>query len=112
MIETATQWWRGLRVFAGWLAIEPLLPGATLFALLLWLTLRYVRGGFLDVRQYAFAPNAGKWSLAAFEQRNWWSCTCDGAACRCFAGIARGWRRCCVKLLDLAAARLDPALIA
>jgi hypothetical protein len=109
MIETTTRWWRGLREFAP-LFMAPLWPGVTLFALLLWLSLRYVREGFGDVRQYAFAPAAGTGSLRSFAHRNWWSCTCDSAACRCLAGIARAARRCCVKLLDLTAVRLAPAL--
>jgi len=110
MIETTAQWGRGLREFAP-LFVAPLFPGVTLLALLLWLSLRYVREGFRDVRQYAFAPIAATASLRGFAQRNWWSCTCASiAACRCMAAVAQGLRRCCVKLLDLTAVQRAPAL--
>jgi hypothetical protein len=99
-MDTARRWWRRWRVVATWLVVDQALPGATLFALLLWLSYQYVRGGFGDVRQHAFAPDAGRWSLATPVRKNWWNCTCAGiGACVCLAAIARGMRRCCVKLL-------------
>jgi hypothetical protein len=99
MMETATHWWHDLRGFAPWLLAEGMLPGATLFALLLLLSQRFVRAGFGDIRQHAFAPDAGKWYLATPVERNWWSCTCVSGACACVAAIARGLRRCCEKVL-------------
>jgi hypothetical protein len=100
MMETATYWWRGLRGFVPWIITEGMLPGATLFALLLLLSQRFVRAGFGDIRQHAFAPDAGKWSLATPLKRNWWSCTCASIeSCACAAAIASGLRRCCEKVL-------------
>lgn len=96
-METAVQWWRGLREVAPWFVVEALPPGATLFALLLWLSHRFVSEGFAQVRHYALAPTAGMFSLTTSAKRNWWSCTC-GDACACLSEIARGLRRCCVKL--------------
>jgi hypothetical protein len=88
------------RWIAAWLLLEALLPGAALFGLLLWLSQRFVREGFGDVRHYAFAHGAFNWSATAPVQRNWWSCTCDSIAqCACLPAIARGLRRCCVKSL-------------
>ena len=103
MEATAARWWQALRDFGPWVVIELLLPGATLFALLLLLSRRFVRDGFGDVRQHAFGPGAGRWPVIARERRNWWSCTCAGiAACRCLGGaLGRGVRRCCMKLLEL-----------
>ena len=62
-METAVQWWRGLREVAPWFVVEALLPGATLFALLLWLSHRFVSEGFAQVRHYALAPTVGMFSL-------------------------------------------------
>ena len=45
-----------LRDFAPYFLVEPLLPGGTLVALLLWLSQRFVRDGFGDVRQYPKTP--------------------------------------------------------
>ena len=102
MGETATHWWRASRGFAPWFVLETLVPGAALFALLLLLSLRFVRGGFGEVRQHAWAPTASKGSRPAALQRRWWSCTCVSiAACACLPAIARGLRRCCMKLLTL-----------
>jgi hypothetical protein len=100
MTVTARRWWDRWCVVATWLLVDQVLPGATLFALLLWLSQHYLRDGFGDVRQYAFAANAGKWSLTAPVRRNWWSCTCAIEACRCLAAVAHGLRRCCVKVLQ------------
>ena len=97
MMETATTWWRDSREIAPWFVVDALLPGAALFALLLWLSLRFVRDGFGRVRQHAFAPVGGKLSLTASAQRNWWSCTCAGA-CTCLTAMLRGLRRCCERL--------------
>lgn len=97
MMETATQGWRGLRSFAPWLIAGALPSGAVLFALLLWLSHRFLHEGFGEVRQHAFAPIAGTLSLRASVQRNWWSCTCVSGACACLSAIARGLRRCCEK---------------
>ena len=99
MMEIAEDGWGGLREFAPFL-VEALLPGATLFALLLWLSQRFVGEGFGRVRQYAFAPAAGMLSAKASAQRSWWSCTCAGP-CACLSEIARGLRRCCIKLLSV-----------
>jgi hypothetical protein len=40
------------RDLAPYFLIEPLLPGATALALLLWLSLQFVRSGFSSVRHY------------------------------------------------------------
>ena len=95
-MEALQRRWRGLREFGPWLILEPLLPGATLFALLLWLSQRFVLEGFGSVRQHAFAPDGGKWVMNSPVRKNWWSCTCvSHAGCACLAAIARGLRRCC-----------------
>ena len=103
MIEMAIQGWRNLRGVAAWLFTEPLLPGATLFTLLVWLSWRFLREGFGDVHQYAFAQIAGKASLTASVQRGWWSCTCATLSmCRCLAAVVRRLRNCCAKSIQLA----------
>jgi hypothetical protein len=94
MMETAMTWGREVRGIVPWFVVEALLPGAALFALLLWLSLRFVHEGFGRVRQHAFAPVGGRLSPTASAQRNWWSCTCVGA-CACLTTILRGLRRCC-----------------
>lgn len=91
---TAGKGWIG-----GWLLLEQLLPGATLFALLLWLSYRFLREGFGDVRQYAFAQPAAGPTFARSARRNWWSCTCSPRACACLAALARELRLCCVQSL-------------
>ena len=93
-METPRDQW-----IAAWPMLDALLPGATLFMLLLWLSWRFVQGGFGDVRHYAFAPAGSSGSFAARAPRNWWSCTCRAGACACLAAIARCVRQCCVKLL-------------
>lgn len=98
MMEIPGDWRRGWRHIAPWFVVEALLPGAALFALLLWLSQRFVREGFDQVRQHAFAPTVGMFSPTASVQRDWWSCTCDGA-CACLSTIANALRRCCGKLL-------------
>jgi hypothetical protein len=98
MMETAKRWWRSVPGFTPWFVVHALLPGAALFALLLWLSHRFLNEGFAQVRQYAFLPFASKLSLAASEQRNWWSCTCVGAR-TCLAELTGGLRRCCMKFL-------------
>jgi hypothetical protein len=45
-----------LRDLAPYFLVEPLLPGGTLVALLLWLSQMFVRDGFGGVRQYLHAP--------------------------------------------------------
>lgn len=97
MMETAFEWWRGVREVAPWFVVEALLPGATLFALLLWLSHRFMREGFGAVRQYGYAPVARMASSTPSAHRGWWSCTC--AECACAGAMARGLRRCCEKLL-------------
>lgn len=87
------------RWVVAWPLLEVLLPGATLFTLLLWLSWRLVRVGFGDVRQYAFAQAGRSGTMAAYAPRDWRSCTCSAGACACLAAIARGLRQCCVKLL-------------
>ncbi|MGE5102599.1 MAG: hypothetical protein ACM3SX_21640 [Deltaproteobacteria bacterium] len=100
-MDVSMEWSRGLREVAPWFALQALVPGAALFALLLWLSLRFLRNGFRDVRQHAFVP-VGQWTATSGVKRNLWSCTCGSlAACACTAAIARGLRRCCVKLLQL-----------
>jgi len=102
MTEAAKQSWNRWRIVLIWVLVEQVLPGATLFVLLLWLSQRYLREGFRDVRQSAFAPDTGKVWLAAPVRRNWWSCTCGAiGACRCVGAIACGLRQCCVKVLQL-----------
>ncbi len=98
-MEIAADWWRSLRELAPWFVVEALLPGTALFALLLWLSQRFVREGFGQVRQYAFPATAGMLFANASVQRNWWSCTCVDI-CSCLSKIARGLRRCCAKLLS------------
>jgi hypothetical protein len=98
-METARQLWRDPRAFAVWFVVEALLPGAALFALVVWLSQRFVREGFGQVRQHAFAPHVGKWSLTASMPRRWWSCTCDRTGgCTCLAAIVRGLCRGCMSL--------------
>ena len=83
---------------AAWPLLDALLPGATLFMLLLWLSWRFVHGGFGGVRHHAFAAVGRSGSFAARAPTNWWSCTCRAGACACLAAIARGLRQ-CLKLL-------------
>ena len=93
MMEIAMRWER-VRGIMPWFVAEALLPGAALFALLLWLSLRFVHGGFGRVRQHAFAPVGGKLAATAAAPRSWWSCTCVGV-CACLPAMLRGLRRCC-----------------
>ena len=97
-MEIVGGWWRSLQAVGPWLLVEALLPGATLFALLSWLSLRFARDGFGQIRQYAFAPVAATLSPNASVQRDWWSCKCTDA-CACLSEIAHGLGRCCMKLL-------------
>ncbi len=84
-----------------WFGVELLIPGAALFALLTWLSLRYLREGFADVRQYALAPDGGKWVLSATLKRNWWNCRCASVAtCECLSTVARGLGRGCRALIS------------
>ena len=54
-----------LRNFGPYLAIELLLPGGTLVALLLWLSRRFLRNGLRDIRQYRFAPLSARVAINA-----------------------------------------------
>lgn len=101
-MEKWTKGWRGWGELAPWFAMEALLPGAALFALLLWLSQRFVREGFREMRQYAFAP-VGQWTMASTVKKNWWSCTCKsvGSCHRIADTAARAVRRCCMKFLRL-----------
>lgn len=100
MMEAARWGWNRWGMVPTWLLVDQVIPGAVLFVLLLWLSQRYLRKGFEDVRQYANAPAAGKWSLAAPVRKNWWSCTCAAVGgCRCMGAIAHGLLRCCKKAL-------------
>jgi hypothetical protein len=106
-MHMATPWWRALRDLGPWFLVQALLPGATLFALLLWLSYRFVAEGFGEIRQYSLGPADGT-SRTSSERRNWWSCTCVSVkGCRCLAAMERGLRRCCAKLL-----KLPPVLLA
>ena len=49
--------------------IQALLPGATLVALLLWLTAKFLRVGFDDVRQYANTPPRAPKHVSAARRR-------------------------------------------
>ena len=49
---------RTLRDFAPYVLIEPLLPGGTVVALLLWLSQAFLGGGLARVRQYLHAPRS------------------------------------------------------
>ena len=99
MLEGTIRWWQRSGEVSAWFVMQALLPGAALFVLLVWLSQRFLREGFADVRQFGFAAAAGTPSGRARVQRNWWSCTCaSAAACRCGEAIVSGLRRCCVKL--------------
>ncbi|MFO1309347.1 MAG: hypothetical protein U1F64_13045 [Burkholderiales bacterium] len=95
MSEAAGRAWRRMRPFVPSLLVEPVLPGATLFALLLWLSQLFVREGFGRVRQFALAPSAGP-SVVAVAERN------DGRRCpraglrigACLSVTLHGLRRC------------------
>ncbi|HEX4883518.1 MAG TPA: hypothetical protein VFX05_05220 [Casimicrobiaceae bacterium] len=89
--------WRGLREVGPWVVLDPVLPGATLFALLVWLSFRFVREGFGGVRQYGNAPLNGAGVVRAAPGRRWWSCTCR-ETCACLAALAGVVRRCCAIL--------------
>ena len=88
-------WWRLLGGVAPWFLMEALLPGAARFALVLWLSQRFVRQGLRDVRQHAFAA-VGQWTATSVVRRNWWSCNC--VACACAGAVLRGLRRCCYRI--------------
>jgi hypothetical protein len=49
-----------LRGFGPYVLLEILLPGGTLFALLLWLSQRYMRGGLPGVRQHLFLQKVAR----------------------------------------------------
>ena len=101
MAQAATRWWVRWRLIVTWVALEQMLPGVTLFALLVWLSGQYLRDGFAQVRHHALAPAAAKGALIAPVRKNWWSCTCASAGvCRCRAAVAAGLKHCCVNLLS------------
>ena len=54
-----------LRDLAPYFVIEPLLPGSTLVALLLWLSHAFARDGFANIRQYSQAPPTSSGTVAA-----------------------------------------------
>jgi hypothetical protein len=93
-MQTARHWW-----LVPWLVLESLLPGAALFAGLLWLSRQFMRERFVHVRQYAFTPIA--WSATAPARRTWWSCTCIDGACTCIASLKTRLRRCRARLVRL-----------
>jgi hypothetical protein len=80
-----------------WLVLEALLPGAALFAGLVWLSRQFLRERFVGVRQYTFAPVVA-WSSSASAQRRWWSCTCINGTCACIASMKARLRGCCARL--------------
>jgi len=103
----ATGGQRRVAGLAAWFVTEALLPGATVFLLLLWLSQRFVRQGFGDMRQYALPPLGG--SSVRSAQRNWWSCTCGTiAACACLTAVRRNLRRCCSTLFQFTTLRIEP----
>ena len=69
----------GLRKFGPYVLVELLLPGGTLLALLLWLSQRFVRSGFGNVRQYLFRKINFKTIVAARPRPGRKSlCLCPG----------------------------------
>jgi len=70
------RWWQRSGELSAWFVMQALLPGAALFVLLLWLSQRFVRQGFRDVRQHALGVAATARFGRASVARGWWSCTC------------------------------------
>ncbi|MFO1415038.1 MAG: hypothetical protein U1F10_14260 [Burkholderiales bacterium] len=97
IVATIAARWRRRVERHAWLVLEPFLPGATLFLLLVVLVAGYLRHGFATVRQHALAPDGGKWALTAPARRRWWSCPCASLReCRCLqrlAGAGTRWFR-------------------
>jgi hypothetical protein len=88
--------WSAARELTPWFGLEPFLPGAALFAMLLVLSYRFATDGFAGVRQHALAPDGGRGALTVRATRNWWSCTSMSvAACDCLEAVVRRIRRCC-----------------
>jgi hypothetical protein len=71
-----------------WFALEPVFPGSALFALLVSLSLRFVRHGFEGVRQHGLAPANPALVRTTRETRRWWPCACEAGACACVAAWA------------------------
>ena len=59
------RWLRRLSVLSPYFVIEPLVPGATLVALLLWLSHQFVHDRLDGVRQHLFQPRGIKAVIAA-----------------------------------------------
>lgn len=78
-----------------WLPLEAVMPGATLFLLLVWLSQVFLRDGFGELRQHAVVPAGGKAAVTASAQRGWWSCTCR--TCRCPLKIVGALGRSCIR---------------
>ena len=103
-MQKATRRWRHWAGMAS-IVLQLVIPGAVLFALLVWLSIRFVTEGFGDVRQHAFESIGGKWSFAAGSHRNWWSCTC-AVICACLSATGLATRRCCAQVFDARAMML------
>src|SRR5687767_6857934 len=58
-----------LRDLAPYFLIEPLLPGATVVALLLWLSQVFIRDGFAGARQYLHLPRGANTAVTADRVR-------------------------------------------
>ena len=80
----------------GWLPLEAAVPGATLFLLLAWLMLQFLRGKLAQARHHLLPTTGTRTVIAVPLQRGWWSCTCR--ACTCLATVTGLLRRCCARL--------------
>ena len=69
-----------LRDLSPYFLLEPLLPGGALIALLLWLSQRFIRNGFGDVRQYLFGQRFRAAISAKVETAKRMLCRCVRAS--------------------------------
>lgn len=86
----------GLRDLSPYFLLEPLLPGGALLALLLWLSQRFFRTGFGDVRQYLFGQRVRAAIAAKVETARRKLCRCVRA--RVYLTGPNGFRAWCESL--------------
>ena len=90
-----------LRDFAPYFLTEPLLPGGTIVALLLWLSQTFIRDGFAGVRQYVHAPRGAHTTIAADRIPH------AGVRSLCLksCAVVAGWRNRIVQWCEVLGAR-------
>ena len=78
-----------VRDLAPYFLIEPLLPGATVVALLLWLSQVFIRDGFAGVRQYLHLPRGANSAVTADRVRQ----LEVRSFCRKRCAVVAAWRK-------------------